>query len=69
FVVVSEPLLPQFLLLVSSFMILSFMCLCAYALLAQRTKATHNSVSGKLLGKVFGSTFIGAGCLLATTSR
>ncbi len=68
FVVVSEPLLPQFSLLVASFMTLSFLCLSTYSLLAQRAKGVGRKASNSLLlGKVFGSTFIGAGCFLAAT--
>ena len=70
FIVVSEPLLQQFSLLVISFMALSFSCLSAYALLAQRAKSgTKRIVSDKALGKIFGSSFIGAGCFLAATSK
>jgi len=70
FIVVSDPLLPQFLVLVSSFMALSFICLCLYSLMAHRAKSRAGKViSGKSLGKIFGSTFIGAGCFLATASR
>ena len=70
FVSVTEPLLPQFSLLVTSFMVLSFLCLSSYALLAHRAKTgTKKIVSGKGMGKIVGSAFIGAGCLLATASK
>ena len=70
FIDVSDTLLPQFLILVFSFMSLSFICLCTYSLMVQRTKAkVKSAASGKRLGKVLGSTFIGAGCFLATASR
>nr|WP_228550619.1 LysE family translocator [Endozoicomonas sp. OPT23] len=70
FISVTEPLLPQFALLVSTFMALSFICLSFYAVLAQRAKSnTRQLVSGKILGRIFGSTFIGAGCILAGASK
>jgi threonine/homoserine/homoserine lactone efflux protein len=69
FIVASDPLMFQFSILVLSFMLLSFICLSSYALLAQRAKSrTMNTRLQKLLGKIFGATFIGAGCILATTS-
>jgi threonine/homoserine/homoserine lactone efflux protein len=68
--VASNPLMLQFSILVLSFMFLSFIFLSSYALLAHRTKAhTMNARLQKLLGKIFGATFIGAGCILATTSE
>nr|WP_275442957.1 LysE family translocator [Pseudoalteromonas sp. OOF1S-7] len=70
FIDVSVPLVVQFSVLVFSFMSLSVMCLCSYALMAQSAKyKTQNANSGTWLGKLFGSSFIGAGCFLATTSR
>jgi homoserine/homoserine lactone efflux protein len=70
FIVASDPLMFQFYILVLSFMFLSFICLSTYALLAHRTKAhTMNARVQKLLGKIFGATFISAGCVLATTSK
>ena len=67
FILVSEPLLPQFSVLVASFMALSFLCLSIYALLAQQArKRTKRIIPRKLASKIFGSTFIGAGCYLAT---
>ena len=70
FISVSEPLLPQFLLLILTFMSLSFICLTGYSLLAQRAgNGAKFKVSEKLMGKVFGSSFIGAGCLLAASSK
>ncbi len=68
FIVADDPLMFQFSILVFSFMLLSFICLSFYALIAQRAKArTKNTRVQKLLGKIFGATFIGAGCILATT--
>lgn len=70
FIVVSEPLLPQFSVLVLSFMCSSFVCLSTYSYLAQRAKnKTSKLFSGTVAGKVFGSTFIGAGCILASASK
>ncbi len=70
FIVTAEPLVFQFTILVLSFMLLSFICLSTYALLAQRAKArTMNTRVQKILGKIFGVTFFGAGCILATTSE
>lgn len=70
FIDVSQAPIPQFSLLVGSFMMLSFICLSSYALLAQKAKAlTIKQVSNRLMGKVLGSTFVGAGCYLASTSR
>lgn len=70
FISVNEPLVPQFSLLVSSFMALSFLCLSGYALLVNRAKSsTTKLVSGKMLGKIFGSTYVGVGCYLASTSK
>ncbi|WP_019605622.1 LysE family translocator [Teredinibacter turnerae] len=70
FIVINESLLPQFVLLVVSFMYLSFLCLSGYALFFCRAKRSlNNFLSQKVLGKVFGSAFFGAGCLLANSTR
>jgi threonine/homoserine/homoserine lactone efflux protein len=70
FIVAADPLMFQFSILVLSFMLLSFICLSSYALVAQGAKArTINTRVQKLLGKIFGATFIGSGCILATTSE
>ena len=70
FINVSKPLAPQFSLLVISFMSLSLVCLTTYTFLAHKTKSKFSgAISGSLLGKLFGSTFIGAGCYLASTSK
>ena len=67
FIVVREPLLPQFSILVMSSMVLSFLCLSLYSIFVQRVRSgTKHIMSGKVLGKILGSTFIGAGCFLAT---
>ena len=70
FIVAADPLMFQFSILVLSFMLLSFICLSLYALIAQRAKArTINTQVQKLFGKIFGAIFIGAGCILGTTSE
>lgn len=70
FIVATEPLIFQFSVLVLSFMLLSFICLSSYAFVAQRAKArAMNTQAQQYLGKTFGATFIGAGCVLATSSE
>ena len=70
FITLSDPLAPQFSVLVLSFMLLSFVCLSTYAFLAQTSRLeTLVTCSNKLLGKIFGTSFIGAGCFLMSTSR
>lgn len=68
FIIVSEPLLPQFTILVSTFMSLSALCLLVYSIASSKAqKYSVNIFSGKRIGKIFGSAFVGAGTLLATT--
>ncbi len=65
-------LAPQFLLLVSTFMFLSFSCLLGYAILASKAKKRikeRKICSQNLIGKVFGSVFIGSGIALAVASQ
>lgn len=70
FIDTSAPLLAQFSLLVTTFMCLSFCCLCMYSFLAQSAKKRAIKwVSGHVIGKMFGMTFIGAGCVLASAER
>lgn len=70
FLLLNQPLLPQFSVLVLTLMMCSFTCLAAYSLLSQKLKAgSKGRISGALLGKVFGSTFIGAGGALALSSQ
>ncbi|AWF81174.1 lysine transporter LysE [Microbulbifer sp. A4B17] len=70
FISLSSPLLPQFSLLVFSFMVISFSCLFCYALLAQGTKAKSKGLaSSRVTSRILGSTFVGAGCILAGTSK
>ena len=66
FIAVSEPLLPQFVILVTTLMTCSFLCLLSYSLLSKTLKSgARQFVSGSILGKIFGSAFIGAGGVLA----
>lgn len=68
FIVSSEPLLPQFSILVITFMSLSALCLLVYSVASSKAqKYSVNIFSGKRIGKIFGGAFIGAGALLATT--
>ncbi len=70
FISISEPLLPQFLILVVTLMTCSFLCLLSYSLLSRTIKSgTKQYVSSNLLGKVFGSAFISAGGLLAVSTQ
>lgn len=70
FINVSEPLLLQFLILVTSLMVCSFLCLLSYSLLSQKLKTgTKQFVSESVLGKVFGSVFIGSGGILAISTQ
>jgi len=63
------PLLPQFSLLVATFMSFSFICLLVYSHFCARTKAgMDNSRSGKLVSRLFASLFIGSGIILGTSS-
>lgn len=66
FINTSEPLLLQFLILVITLMLCSFLCLLSYSLLSQKLKTgSKQFVSRSTLGKLFGSAFIGAGGVLA----
>lgn len=66
FIDASYPLMTQFFILVFTFMLLSFMSLFGFAVLAIKIKNRNNfNFLENLLGKAFGSAFIGAGCVLA----
>ncbi|BBN83669.1 flagellar biosynthesis protein FlgM [Pseudoalteromonas sp. A25] len=70
FITLKAPLLIQFSILVSTFMGLSLICLSVYSFFASQAKTKiSKSISGSFLGKLFGGTFIGAGCYLASNSR
>jgi threonine/homoserine/homoserine lactone efflux protein len=66
------PLAPQFIILVSTFMFFSFSCLLGYSILARKAKKQfeeRNYYSQTILGKVFGTIFIGSGVALAVATR
>ena len=66
------PLAPQFIILVSTFMFFSFSCLLGYSILARKAKKQfeeRNYYSQTIVGKVFGTIFIGSGVALAVATR
>lgn len=84
FIDVSSSLLPQFTILVLSFMVQSFVCLTAYGLLArifqtrckQHTQNKHSvgtknttAIMLRSPSKWLGAAFIGVGCAVASSSR
>lgn len=70
FVELSSPLLPQFLPLVLTLMACSFLCLFSYANLARLLKqSSRQYISAKALGRIFGSSFIGAGSALVLSGQ
>lgn len=65
-------LAPQFTILVSTFMFLSFTCLLGYSILARKAKTqleNRNNYSQTVAGKVFGTIFIGSGLALAMATK
>ena len=63
------PLVPQFSLLVITFMSYSFLCLFAYSWSSARTKiGIGNSRLGKIVSRFFASLFIGSGIILGTST-
>ena len=60
----------QFSILIVTFMVLSFVCLLGYAMMAEGTqkRSTQVRVPG-VMSKVFGVAFIGSGFFLATVSQ
>lgn len=67
FIAPSEPLAPQFLILVASLMFCSFSCLFIYAQLSVSTgRRAAFLLNGKTWGKAFGTLFIASGLALAT---
>ncbi len=63
------PLIPQFILLVVTFMSYSFICLLAYSFCSARTRVgLGESKLGKVVSRFFASLFIGSGILLGTSS-
>lgn len=70
FIQSDRPMLPQFSILIITFMSLSFLCLLAYAMLAEgtRNRSAQIKVPG-VMSKVFGCAFVGSGVFLATASQ
>jgi homoserine/homoserine lactone efflux protein len=65
-------LAPQFIGLVATFMFLSFSCLLGYAILASKAKKRIKEkklCSQTVIGKAFGSVFIGSGIALAVATQ
>jgi len=70
FLNINAPLMPQFFILISTLMTLSFSFLMFYALLAHKIKiwlATSNRV--RIVSRTSGAIFVGFGVLLATSSN
>jgi threonine/homoserine/homoserine lactone efflux protein len=70
FIQSDRPMLPQFSILIVTFMFLSFVCLLGYAMMAEGTKnrSAQIKVPG-FMSKVFGCVFIGSGIFLATATQ
>jgi threonine/homoserine/homoserine lactone efflux protein len=70
FLNINAPLIPQFFILISTLMTLSFSFLMLYALLAHKAK-TWLASSGRvrLISRISGTIFMGFGVLLATSSN
>lgn len=70
FIVPTQRLLPQFTVLITTFMGLSFICLLAYCTVAQNAKkALSTSKASSYLSKGFGAAFVAAGIALATATH
>jgi len=72
FIMPELALAPQFIVLVSTFMSLSFCCLFGYAILARKAKnnlAERRRNSQTVIGKIFGFIFIGSGITLALATQ
>lgn len=66
FIIISEPLIPQFSILTLTFTTFSLCSALFYALIARTLQCKKACfTSGKLTGRVFGSAFIGAGAFLS----
>lgn len=70
FIQSDRPMLPQFSILIVTFMFLSFVCLLGYAMMAEGTKnrSAQIRVPGGM-SKVFSCAFIGSGIFLATATQ
>lgn len=70
FLNINEPLIPQFVILISTLMTLSFTFLMFYALMAHKVKTWLSKSSRvKFVSRTSGVIFIGFGVLLATSSN
>ena len=70
FIEPTQQLLPQFLLLVITFMVLSLGCLLAYGYAAENIKNRSSALKASgYLSKAFGSAFIVSGVALVGTSQ
>lgn len=70
FIVVEQPLFPQFIQLIGVLMFFSFLFLMGYALLIQKMKNwLQKPNSGQLFNRISGSIFIGFGLLLAASTK
>ena len=70
FIIIDEPVLLQFTVLISTLMFFSFWALIFYALLACRAKFwLLKPARMKMFGRISGSIFVGFGALLATSQR
>jgi len=70
FVNIHQPLVPQFSILISTLMVLSFSFLMLYAFLAHNTKIWLSEPGRlKVFNRASGSLFIGFGALLAASSN
>lgn len=66
----TQPVLPQFTILVTTFMLLSFSCLFGYAFLAENAKrGAGTQYLSRALSRVFGSAFIVSGVVLVNATQ
>ncbi len=70
FIQPDRSMVPQFSILIMTFMSLSFVCLFGFGLMAERARLGSARIRlPGFMGKVFGSAFIGSGVFLATASQ
>ncbi len=70
FIVTENPVLPQFIILISTLMVFSFLFLVFYAFLACRARFwLLKPARMKMFGRISGSIFVGFGALLASSHR
>lgn len=70
FIEIEKALVPQFIILISSLMALSFSCLLGYAIIARKIIGrTTNRLLNRLLPIGFGTLFIGSGLALILRSQ